>query len=136
MWTQEWSDIPSRSDCTWAMCHQARTSGSALSALEQRLEPAVAARRRANPGRGDRLARAAPSSPGPAASTSTSTGAVSSGSGMAPSAHLDSVRSASIRAPLTASHGHAHARAALLGNPSDGFGGRTLALTMSRWARG
>ena len=32
MWTQEWSDIPSRSDCTWAMCHQARTSGSALSA--------------------------------------------------------------------------------------------------------
>ena len=30
-WTQEWSDIPRRSDCTCAMCHQARTSGSALS---------------------------------------------------------------------------------------------------------
>ena len=26
-WTQEWSDIPSRSDWTCAMCHQARTSG-------------------------------------------------------------------------------------------------------------
>ncbi len=31
---------------------------------------------------------------------------------------------------MTAPHGHAHARAALLGNPSDGFGGRTLALTI------
>ena len=29
-WTQEWSDIPSRSECTCAMCHQARTSASAL----------------------------------------------------------------------------------------------------------
>ena len=32
MWTQEWSDIPSRSDWTWAMYHQARTSSSALTA--------------------------------------------------------------------------------------------------------
>jgi hypothetical protein len=25
MWTQEWSDIPSRSELTWAMYHQPRT---------------------------------------------------------------------------------------------------------------
>ena len=30
MWTQEWSDIPSRSAWTWAMYHQARTCSSAL----------------------------------------------------------------------------------------------------------
>ena len=32
MWTQEWSDIPSRSEFTCAMCHHAATSGSALTA--------------------------------------------------------------------------------------------------------
>ena len=29
-WTQEWSDMPSRSEFTCAMCHQPRTSGSAF----------------------------------------------------------------------------------------------------------
>ena len=46
-WTQEWSDIPSRSDCTWAMCHQARTSASALtpsSSASSRRLPRVGAR--------------------------------------------------------------------------------------------
>ncbi len=32
MWTQEWSDIPRRSDWTWAMYHQARTWSSPLTA--------------------------------------------------------------------------------------------------------
>ena len=32
MWTQEWSDIPSRSDWTWVMYHQARTCSSPLTA--------------------------------------------------------------------------------------------------------
>ena len=32
MWTQEWSDIPSRSAWTWAMYHQARTCSSPLTA--------------------------------------------------------------------------------------------------------
>src|SRR3984885_13440496 len=32
MWTQEWSDMPRRSDWTWAMYHQARTWSSALTA--------------------------------------------------------------------------------------------------------
>ncbi len=32
IWTQEWSDIPSRSACTWAMYHQARTCSSPLTA--------------------------------------------------------------------------------------------------------
>src|SRR4249919_1115058 len=30
MWTQEWSDIPRRSELTWAMYHQVRTCSSAL----------------------------------------------------------------------------------------------------------
>ena len=65
-WTQEWSDIPSRSDWTWAMCHQARTSGSALtpsSSASSRRLPRVGARTWAasiaSPG-------VRPSSPGPA----------------------------------------------------------------------
>ena len=29
-WTQEWSDMPRRSEVTWAMCHQARSSASAF----------------------------------------------------------------------------------------------------------
>ena len=114
------------------MCHQARTSGSALSpssSASSRRLPRVGA-----PIRAAAIASAGlrPSSPGPAGSSSA--GAVSSGSAMAPSSHLDSVRSACIRPPLTASHGYAHARAALLGNPSDGFGGRTLALTIESMA--
>ena len=32
MWTQEWSDIPSRSAWTWVMYHQARTCSSSLTA--------------------------------------------------------------------------------------------------------
>jgi len=32
MWTQEWSDMPSRSDWTWVMYHQARTCSSELTA--------------------------------------------------------------------------------------------------------
>ena len=32
MWTQEWSDIPSRSAWTWAMYHQARTCSSSFTA--------------------------------------------------------------------------------------------------------
>ena len=77
MWTQEWSDIPSRSDWTWAMCHQARTSGSALSAsssASSRRLPRVGAPIRAA---GVASAGLRPSSPGPAASTSASTGSVS-----------------------------------------------------------
>ena len=59
-WTQEWSDIPSRSDCTWAMCHQARTSGSALS-------PSSSAARRRLPRVGAPTRAAAIASPGVAA---------------------------------------------------------------------
>ena len=64
-WTQEWSDMPSRSEVTWAMCHQARTCASALtpssSASSLRL-PRVGARTGA-----DAIASAGvrPSSPGP-----------------------------------------------------------------------
>ena len=32
MWTQEWSDMPSRSAWTWVMYHQARTCSSSLTA--------------------------------------------------------------------------------------------------------
>ncbi len=32
MWTQEWSDMPSRSAWTWVMYHQARTCSSPLTA--------------------------------------------------------------------------------------------------------
>ena len=31
-WTQEWSDIPSRVELSWAMYHQARTRSSELTA--------------------------------------------------------------------------------------------------------
>ena len=31
-WTQEWSDIPRRSEVTWVMYHHARTRSSALTA--------------------------------------------------------------------------------------------------------
>ncbi len=55
MWTQEWSDIPSRSDWICAMCHQPRTSSSPLRPVEQRLEAAVAAGRHRDLGGGDRL---------------------------------------------------------------------------------
>ena len=51
--TQEWSDIPSRSEATWAMCHQARSSRSGVDPLQQRLEPPVATRRRADARLGD-----------------------------------------------------------------------------------
>ena len=34
--TQEWSDIPSRSEVIWAMYHQARTCSSALTASRKR----------------------------------------------------------------------------------------------------
>ena len=47
MWTQEWSDIPSRSAWTWAMYHQARTWSSALTASRKdsrRRLPRVGAR--------------------------------------------------------------------------------------------
>ena len=49
-WTQEWSDIPSRSEVTWAMCHQARSSASALtpsSSASSLRFPRVGARTRA-----------------------------------------------------------------------------------------
>ena len=71
-WTQEWSDIPSRSEVTWAMCHQARSSASALtpssSASRLRL-PRVGARTLA-----PAIASAGVSarSPGPAAVLSAS----------------------------------------------------------------
>ena len=35
MWTQEWSDIPSRSAWTWAMYHQVRTCSSSLTAARK-----------------------------------------------------------------------------------------------------
>ena len=57
MWTQEWSDIPSRSEWTWAMYHQARTCSSLVDRLEEALELAVAAGRRPDLGLGDRLVR-------------------------------------------------------------------------------
>ena len=38
MWTQEWSDIPSRSEATWAMCHQVAQLGVRVDPLEERLE--------------------------------------------------------------------------------------------------
>ena len=46
MWTQEWSDMPSRSDWTWVMYHQARTWSSSLTAsrkLSSRRLPRVGA---------------------------------------------------------------------------------------------
>ena len=51
MWTQEWSDIPSRSAWTWAMYHQARTCSSSLTAsrkLSSLRLPRVGARTRAS----------------------------------------------------------------------------------------
>ena len=56
------------------MCHQARTSGSALTPVEQRLEPAVAARRRAHRRARDRLG-------GRAAQLAGARGAAACGSG-------------------------------------------------------
>src|SRR4051812_14679998 len=35
MWTQEWSDMPRRSACTWVMYHQARTWSSSLTAVRK-----------------------------------------------------------------------------------------------------
>ena len=59
-WTQEWSDIPSRSELD--LCHvpPGPHLGVGVDPLEQRLEPAVAARRGTHSCRGDRLARRAP----------------------------------------------------------------------------
>ena len=68
-----------------------------------------------------------PSSPGPAASTSS--GAVSSGFAMLPSSHAP--MSDSPAATPSTARGRAFARAALLGNPSDGFGGKTLGFTFA-----
>src|SRR6478752_2444936 len=51
MWTQEWSDIPSRSEWTWVMYHQARTCSSWLTAsrkLSSLRLPRVGARTRAS----------------------------------------------------------------------------------------
>ena len=60
MWTHEWSDMPSRRVALTAeTCHHAFTCSSALTALEQPLELAVAARRDADADVGDRLARRA-----------------------------------------------------------------------------
>ena len=57
-WTQLWSDIPSRSEVTCAMCHQAQHLRVGVDAVEQGVEPAVAARRRPDRGPGDRLGMA------------------------------------------------------------------------------
>ena len=86
------------------MCHQARTSGSALSALEQRLEPAVATGRGAAPAP-PRSASAGerPSSPGPAASTSSA--GVSSAAAIAPSSHAGRVAGAGAPARVFPTHG-------------------------------
>ena len=57
VWTQEWSDIPSRSAWTWAMYHQARTCSSSLTAarkLSSLRLPRVGA---LHPRLGDRLLR-------------------------------------------------------------------------------
>src|SRR5436305_1276849 len=51
MWTQEWSDIPSRSDWTWVMYHQARTCSSSFTAsrkLSSLRLPRVGTRTRAS----------------------------------------------------------------------------------------
>src|SRR3954471_11908463 len=51
MWTQEWSDIPSRSAWTWVMYHQARTCSSEFTAsrkLSSLRLPRVGARTRAS----------------------------------------------------------------------------------------
>ena len=57
MWTQEWSDIPSRSAWTWVMYHQARTCVVAVDRVEEALQLAIAPRRRPHPRLGDRLFR-------------------------------------------------------------------------------
>ena len=54
--TQEWSDIPRRSEVICAMYHQARTRSSAFTASRKRLELAVATRRRVDLRLGDGLA--------------------------------------------------------------------------------
>src|SRR4051794_34708888 len=51
MWTQEWSDIPSRSAWTWVMYHQARTCSSSFAAsrkLSSLRLPRLGARTRAS----------------------------------------------------------------------------------------
>ena len=53
--TQEWSDIPRRSEVIWAMYHHARTRSSALTASRNALQLAVAPRRRVHLRLGDRL---------------------------------------------------------------------------------
>ena len=57
MWTQEWSDMPSRSAWTWVMYHQARTCVVPVDGVEEALELAVAPGRGPDLGLGDRLSR-------------------------------------------------------------------------------
>ena len=59
MWTHEWSDITSRSAFTCCTCHHALQLRIRIGRREELLEPAVAARRRVDPHRLDRLARRA-----------------------------------------------------------------------------
>ena len=74
-WTQEWSDIPSRSETDLGHVPPGAELGVGVDPLEQRLEPPVAAGRRADPRLGDRpppgrrLARRARGALGPVAFT-------------------------------------------------------------------
>ena len=57
MWTQEWSDIPSRSEPTCCMCHQALHLRIGGGAVDELLELAIAAGRDVEPDRGEALAQ-------------------------------------------------------------------------------
>ena len=101
--------------------------GVGVEAVEQRLEPSVAACRGPDAGGGGRprpgCARARPAPRPPPRRRG-----FSSGSGMLPSSHA---MTGDLRTgPPGAARGEARARVALLGNPSDGFGGKTLGLTI------